>query len=93
MIAQNLLTAEETRDYREQGIQDRLEVCNVTVLTVNVAIAPTVPLDPLEPAQLSGPSSTGMGLGILNAGLGMASGIMNAFPQVLGQTQEHLTSN
>ena len=80
MIAQNLLTAEETRDYREIGIQDRLQSQRNRAYG-QVAIAPTVPLDPLEPAQLSGPSSTGMGLGILNAGIGMASGIMNAFPQ------------
>ena len=79
MIAQNLLTAEETRDYRELGIADRLESQRNRAYS-QVAIAPTKPMELLEPTQLSGPSSTGMGLGILNSGLGMVSGIMDALP-------------
>ena len=79
MIAQNLLTPEETRDYRELGIADRLESQRNRAYS-QVAIAPTKPLPLLEPTQLSGPSSTGMGLGILNSGLGMVSGIMGALP-------------
>ena len=43
MIAQNLLTAEETRDYRELGIQDRSESQRNRAYG-QVAIAPTVPL-------------------------------------------------
>lgn len=79
MIAQNLLAAEETRDYRELGIQDRLQSQRNRFFG-DVAIAPTVPLELPEPTQLSGPSTAGRNLGILNAGLGMASGIMNALP-------------
>ena len=80
MIAQNLLTAEETRDFRELGIQNQLQSARNRAYG-QVAIAPTKPLPLLEPTQLSGPSTMGRNLGILNAGLGMASGIMNAFPQ------------
>ena len=78
MIAQNLLTAEETRQYRELGIADQLQSQRNRAYS-QVAIAPTKPLPLLEPTQLAGPSSTGMGLGILNAGLGMATGIAGAF--------------
>ena len=79
MIAQNLLTAEETRDYRELGIADRLESQRNRAYS-QVAIAPTKPMELLDPTQLSAPSSTGMGLGILNSGLGMVSRIMDALP-------------
>ena len=78
MIFENLLSAEETRGFREQGIANRLESARNRAYG-QVAIAPTVPLDPLEPAQLSGPSTMGRNLGILNAGLGMAQGIAGAF--------------
>jgi hypothetical protein len=80
MIAQNLLTAEETRQYRELGIADRLQSQRNRAYS-QVAIAPTKPMELLEPTQLAGPSSTGMGLGILNAGLGMVGGIVDAFPK------------
>ena len=83
MIAQNLLAAEETRDFRELGIQDRLQSQRNRAYG-QVAIAPTVPLDPLEPAQLSGPSTAGRNLGILNAGIGMASGIAGAYAPSVG---------
>lgn len=83
MIAANLLAAEETRQYRELGIQDRLQGQR-NQLFGTVAIAPTVPLELPAPRQLSGPSSAGMGLGILNAGLGMASGIAGAFAPNVG---------
>ena len=86
MIAQNLLTAEETRDYRELAIADRLQ-SERNRLYSNVAIAPTKPLPLLEPTQLSGPSTAGRNLGILNAGIGLASGIAGAFaPSVGGPT-------
>ena len=58
MIAQNLLTAEETRHYRELGIQDRLQGQRNRAYS-QVAIAPTKPLPLLEPTQLSGPSTAG----------------------------------
>ena len=80
MITRNLLTAEETRQYRELGIQDKFTGIRNRAYG-DVAIAPTKPLPLLEPTQLSGPSSTGMGLGILNAGLGMVGGIVDAFPK------------
>ena len=83
MIAQNLLTAEETRDFRELGIADRLQSQRNRAYS-QVAIAPTKPLPLLEPTQLSGPSTTGRNLGILNAGLGMASGIAGAFAPNVG---------
>jgi hypothetical protein len=83
MIAQNLLTAEETRQYRELGIADKLQ-SERNRLYSQVAIAPTKPMELLEPTQLAGPSSTGMGLGILNAGLGMATGIAGAFAPNVG---------
>ena len=70
MIAQNLLTAEETRQYRELGIADRLQSQRNRAYS-QVAIAPTKPLPLLEPTQVSAPSNTGMYLGIANAGLGM----------------------
>jgi hypothetical protein len=78
MIAQNLLTAEETRQYRELGIADSLQSQRNRAYG-QVAIAPTKPMELLEPTQLSGPSTMGRNLGILNAGIGMASGIAGAF--------------
>jgi len=83
MIAQNLLTAEETRSFRELGIADRLQSQRNRAYS-QVAIAPTEPLPLLEPTQLSGPSTAGRNLGILNAGLGMASGIAGAFAPASG---------
>ena len=79
MIAQNLLTAEETRQYRELGIQDRLQSQRNRAYS-NVAIAPQTPMPLLEPTQLSGPSTAGRNLQIATAGLQMASGIAGAFP-------------
>ena len=79
MIAQNLLTAEETRQYRELGIADRLQSQRNRAYS-QVAIAPTKPLPLLEPTQVSAPSNTGMYLGIANAGLGMIGGIADALP-------------
>lgn len=78
MIAQNLLTAEETRQYREMGIRDKFDGIRNQAYG-RVEIAPTNPLPLLEPTQLSGPSTTGRNLGILNAGLGMATSIAGAF--------------
>ena len=83
MIAANLLAAEETRQYRELGIQDRLEGQRNRLFS-DVAIAPTKPLPLPEPVQYSGPSSAGMMMGVANAGLGMIGGIMNALPPKTG---------
>ena len=83
MIAANLLAAEETRQYRELGIQDRLQGQR-NQLFGTVAVAPTVPLELPVPRQLSGPSTAGRNLGILNAGIGMVSGIAGAFPPSSG---------
>ena len=41
MIAQNLLSAEETRDYRELGIQDKFDSLARNRAYGQVAIAPT----------------------------------------------------
>ena len=83
MLAQNLLTAEETRSFRESAIGDNLQSQRNRAYS-QVAIAPTQPLPLLAPTQLSTPSTMGRNLGILNAGIGMASGIMNAFPPSVG---------
>ena len=83
MIAQNLLTAQETRQYRELGIADRLTSQRNRAYS-NVAIAPQTPMELLEPTQLTGPSTAGRNLGILNAGIGMASGIAGAFAPASG---------
>ena len=91
MIAQNLLTAEETRSFRELGIQDRLQSQRNRAYS-KVAIAPTKPLPLLKPTQLSGPSTAGRNLSILNAGLGMAQGIAGAFPPASGDVPTPLTS-
>ena len=91
MLAQNLLTAEETRQFSELGIQDRLQSQRNRAYS-KVAIAPTKPLPLLEPTQLSGPSTAGRNLSILNAGLGMAQGIAGAFPPASGDVPTPLTS-
>ena len=91
MIAQNLLTAEETRQYRELGIADTLQSRRNRAYS-QVAIAPTKPLPLLKPTQLSGPSTAGRNLSILNAGLGMAQGIAGAFPPASGDVPTPLTS-
>ena len=49
-----------------------------------MALAPVEPLELPVPQQLSGPSTAGRNLGILNAGLGMAQGIAGAFPPASG---------
>ena len=80
MIAQNLLTAEEGRQYREIGISDRLQGQRNQAYA-NVAIAPTVPLELPEPTQATGPSSAGMMLGIGNSILkGVGSFMGNMAP-------------
>ena len=83
MIAQNLLTAEETRSFRELGIQDRLQLQRNRAYS-QVATAPTKPMELLAPTQLSGPSTAGRNLGILNAGIDMAAGIAGAFAPASG---------
>ena len=83
MIAQNLLTAEETRGFREMALQDRVQSQRNRAYS-QVAIAPTKPLDLIAPRQLSGPSTMGRNLAILNAGIGMAQGISDALPPSVG---------
>ena len=83
MIAQNLLTAEETRDMREIGIANKLE-SQRNRLYSSVAIAPQQPMVLLPPTQLAGPSTAGRNLGILNAGIDMASGIAGAYAPSVG---------
>ena len=63
MIMENLMGAEAARQYREMGIADQLSSARNRAFS-EVAIAPTVSEPPLEPAQLSGPGSAGMMLGI-----------------------------
>ena len=78
MIAQNLLTAEETRQYREMGIQDKFDGIRNQAYS-RVEIAPTNPLPLLKPTQVSTPSTAGRNMAMLNAGLGMATSIAGAF--------------
>ena len=69
MIVENLMGAQAARQYREMGIADQLTSARNRAFS-DVAVAPTVSEPPLEPAQLSGPSSAGMMLGIGNSILG-----------------------
>lgn len=74
MINENVFGAEVARQYREMGIADQLTSARNRAFS-SVAIAPTVSEAPLEPAQLSGPSSAGMMLGIgqsILGGVGLA---------------------
>ena len=80
MIIENLLGAEAAREYREMGIADQLTSTRNRAFG-SVAIAPTVSEAPLEPAQLSGPGSAGMMLGIGQSILGGVSSIMGNMPQ------------
>ena len=80
MIIENLLGAEAAREYREMGIADQLTSTRNRAFG-SVAIAPTVSEAPLEPAQLSGPGSAGMMLGIGQSILGGVSSIMSNMPQ------------
>ena len=77
MVAENLLSAEVARQYREMGIADQLQSARNTAYS-NVAIAPTVSMAPLEPAQLSGPGNAGMIMGIGNSLLGLAGSFQDA---------------
>ena len=83
MITSNLLAAEETRSFRELAIADRLTSQRNRAYS-NVAIAPQTPMELLEPTQLTGPSTAGRNLSILNSGLNMASGIAGAFAPASG---------
>ena len=76
MIAQNLLSAEEARDYRELAIQDKFTGYRNQAYA-DVAVAPTIPLELPEPVQNSGPSSAGMMLGIGNSIIGGIGSFMN----------------
>ena len=72
MIAQNLLTAEE-RHVNSVSLVFKIDFKSARNRAYSqVAIAPTKPSTLLEPTQLSGPSTAGRNLGILNAGIGMA---------------------
>jgi uncharacterized protein (UPF0371 family) len=80
MITQNLLTAEETRQYRELGIQDTLQ-SRRNQLFSDVAIAPTRSMVPLAPTQQSAPSRAGMYLDIASAGIDTAMSVAGALPK------------
>ena len=83
MNLQNLLEGGIAADYRKMGIQDQLTSYRRRSYS-NVATAPQKPLPLMEPQQYSGPSTAGRNLGILNAGIGMATGIAGAFPPSVG---------
>lgn len=93
MIAQNLLTAEETRGFRELGIRDKFQGIRNRAYS-QVAIAPQKPMELLEPTQLAGPSTTGRNMAMLNAGIGMVSDIAGAFaPSVGGGGDDTINSD
>ena len=83
MIAQNLMTAEEARDYTELGIQDRHQGLRNQAFG-EVAVAPTIPLEIPEPIQNAGPSSAGMMLGIGNSIIGGIGSITKNMPPNIG---------
>lgn len=80
MIAQNLLTAEETRDYRELAIQDNLQ-SQRNRLYSNVAIAPMRSMVPLAPTQVSAPSRLGAALKIAGTVAQTGMDIAGALPE------------
>ena len=69
MIDVNLMGAAEQAQMDSFNIRDRLEGVRNQAYS-QVAIAPTTPMELLEPTQYSGPSSSGMMLGIGNSILG-----------------------
>ena len=77
MIAENLLAGEVSSEYRQMGIRDQLESARNQAYS-QVAVAPeAVPMMPLAPTQVSGPSNAGMMIGIGNSllkGFGTAMG-------------------
>jgi hypothetical protein len=82
MIAANLMSAEEVSSMNALNIQDQLQSAQNQAYG-NVAIAPTTPMELLEPTQYSGPSSAGMALGIGNSilgGIGSIAGNMAPDP-------------
>ena len=76
MIAANLMSAEEVSSMNALNIQDQLQGVRNRAYS-NVAIAPTKPMRPLKPTQYSGPSSSGMMMGIGNSILGGVGSFMN----------------
>lgn len=76
MIAANLLSAEETSQMSALNIRDQLQSAQNQAYS-NVAIAPSQPMELLEPTQNAGPSSAGMMLGIGNSILKGVGGMMN----------------
>lgn len=80
MITENLMGAEAARQYREMGIADQLTSYRNRAFS-NVAIAPTVSMEPLAPTQLDTPSSAGAMIGAASSVLGAVGGFMgNAAP-------------
>ena len=75
MINANLMSAEESSSMNMLGIQDQLQGARNQAYS-QVAIAPTQPMELLEPTQHSGPSSAGMMMGIGNSILGGVSSFM-----------------
>ena len=76
MIAANLLSAEETSQMSALNIRDQLQSAQNQAYA-NVAIAPSQPMELLEPTQVEAPSSTGMMLGIGNSILGGVGSVMS----------------
>ena len=86
MIAANLLSAEETSQMSALNIRDQLQSAQNQAYS-NVAIAPSQPMELLEPTQVEGPSSAGLALGIGNSilgGIGKTMGAMAPDPGNLG---------
>ena len=82
MIQVNLMGQAEQAQMDSFNIRDQLESVQNQAYG-QVAIAPTTPMELLEPTQYSGPSSTGMMLGIGNSILGGIGSFMgNAAPNI-----------
>ena len=83
MNLENLLSGNIASDYRRMGIQDQLTSQRNRMFS-QIATAPRKPLPIEAPTQYTGPSTAGRNLSILNAGVGLATGIAGAFAPNVG---------
>lgn len=86
MIDLNLFDQEVSSRMNSLNIRDQLQSARNQAYS-QVAIAPTTPMELLEPTQVAGPSSAGMMLGIGNSilsGVGSIAGNMAPDPGNIG---------
>ena len=84
MIDLNLFDQEASARMNSLNIRDQLQSAQNQAYS-QVAIAPTTPMEPLEPTQVAGPSSAGMMLGIGNSILGGIGSIAGNMAPDVGQ--------